>query len=361
MERIRIVHITLNHLLQIQQIDTDLTQHGWPVAASTGDDMNIIFPQIAQHSDAIYHMKNEEHVCISIDFMRGNDGLDHPADGFLILFHDDTRQGFRGYLHANKRKGDSAALEERNTLHSLKRQFLMNMSHELRTPMNGVIGMAQLLQTANLNTEHREYISNIIDSSNMLLDYFDNILNLSRLEMGDNVVRSAPFDIRLLMNKMEKLFQSPAAAKGLAFTVAVDENVPRHVCGDNVRIQQVLMALTGNAVKFTHQGAILLELSCETALNDPNTLQLTFLIEDTGIGIPEDKLNSIFDIFSQVDHSLTRHYDGAGIGLAMASKLVHLMNGHIQVTSRVGVGTSMTVNIKAAANIRQPSNPQQTV
>jgi signal transduction histidine kinase/DNA-binding NarL/FixJ family response regulator len=221
-----------------------------------------------------------------------------------------------------------------------KAQFLANMSHEIRTPMNAVIGLTNLLQQTPTTTEQSEYLTAIGSSSQNLLVILNDILDSSKMEAGKLTLEQVAFRLPEAVRGLSTLFRYAADSKGLHLRVEVADAVPEAVVGDPVRLQQVLVNLVSNALKFTRQGgvAVRVGLAPEPAA-DPSHVALRFEVQDTGIGIPSNKLAAIFEDFSQANASTTREFGGTGLGLSIARNLVQLHGGQLGVSSQEGVGS----------------------
>lgn len=224
-----------------------------------------------------------------------------------------------------------------------KSEFLANISHELRTPMNGVLGMLRIALDEDLPKGLRDYLTTARESAETLLILLDDLLDLSRLEAGQFELDPEPFNVRDIIDKAVKTLALKAYEKGLELSVHVDSNVPEWLEGDAMRIRQVVTNLTGNAVKFTDQGDVVIQATGETLPDGQFRFNCT--VRDTGIGISEEAQIKIFDPFTQADSSTTRTRAGSGLGLAICKELIEKMEGTIQVTSRIGHGTTFRFDI----------------
>ncbi len=242
------------------------------------------------------------------------------------------------------REGDLENLLERaEVADRVKSEFLANMSHEIRTPMNGVLGMAELLSKTNLDTRQKTFIDIITKSGNALMTIINDILDFSKIDSGQMTLRRVTFDPVEAVEDVVMLLSSLAAEKSIELLVRVTPDMPAAIIGDAGRFRQIVTNLVGNAVKFTERGHVLVELGYIAGAADE--IMATLRIEDTGIGMPRDRLDQIFGKFSQIDSSSTRRHEGTGLGLAITAGLVDLFGGYIEVDSAVGEGSVFTVTL----------------
>ena len=223
----------------------------------------------------------------------------------------------------------------------IKEQFVANISHEIRTPMNAVLGFAGLLQKTTLDKNQHEYVKSIRSSAENLLTIINDILDLSRIESGMMRIENLPFNLRELLDSLATMLNVKAKNRGLYLRTEVDDSVPENLRGDAVRLTQILMNLISNALKFTHEGGVVVRL--EKADTKDKTVFIRFIISDTGIGISEEKQRSVFDRFQQAQTETTRRYGGTGLGLSIVKQLVEIQNGTITLQSQPGKGSIFTV------------------
>jgi len=227
------------------------------------------------------------------------------------------------------------AIKAQQVANKIKSEFLANMSHEIRTPMNGIIGITDLLAETSVSAEQKELIDLIQDSTQVLLRIINDILDYSKIEAGKMMLEKMPFSLRQIMKSIREGLAIQATAKKLCLTVNIDEKIPDGLIGDPIRLQQVFTNLISNAIKFTHEGEVV--VNAGVLSQRTQEIELVFSVADTGIGIPKESLGMMFQSFTQLDSSMSRKYGGTGLGLAISKQLVELMNGKIKVKSPSGI------------------------
>lgn len=224
-----------------------------------------------------------------------------------------------------------------------KSEFLANMSHEIRTPMNSIIGFGHLMQSADLEPAHREYLNKMMSSADSLLSIIGDILDFSKIEAGKFVLEDVEFKLDHVLEKICNMVAVKAEGKGIDFVLSVEPEVPFYLRGDPLRLEQVLTNLVNNAVKFTEKGEVSLIVSCADSCT--SSTRIKFTVRDSGIGLSSEEISNLFDSFTQADASTTRKYGGTGLGLAIARSLVELMGGTVSVESQPEVGSSFYFTI----------------
>lgn len=339
---------------------------GYAEADVIGRNVKILMPEPYQSEhDGYLHRYRETGQAKIIGIGREvvglrKDGSTFPLELAVSEMHLGNRRGFTGIVRdITERKDAESELEqaafemecqnmELASLHDqvvaatkAKSEFLASVSHEIRTPMNAIIGMADLLQETRLSSEQQEYVGRFSRAATSLLELINDVLDLSKIEAGRMELEAVPFDIHELIENVGELMASRAYAKHLEFGIVLHPDLPTWVQGDPTRLRQVIVNLVGNAIKFTEQGEVVVRLEPDQA----DTQLLRCSVSDTGIGIPEGRIDKIFEGFTQVDPSTTRKYGGTGLGLNISKQLVEMMGGQITVKSTEGIGTTFSCTV----------------
>jgi signal transduction histidine kinase len=238
--------------------------------------------------------------------------------------------------------------ETAETANRAKREFMSNMSHEIRTPVNGIVGMTILALDTRLTSEQRYYLTTALDSAESLMRIVNDVFDFSALEADELELTSAGFDLQMTLDAALAAVAGPADKKGLKLGRELGNGVPRTVVGDSVRLQQILVNLLSNGIKFTDRGEVQLrvEKASEQAPEQDGEAMLHFSVRDTGIGVSAEKRQAVFQAFTQADSSSTRRYGGTGLGLTIAAQLVAMMGGSIWMESEVGKGSTVHFTVR---------------
>ncbi len=270
----------------------------------------------------------------------------------LIIQHLSKNLQLINELEIAKEKADFAG--------NIKEQFLANMSHEIRTPLNSIIGFSNLASKTKLDGEQKDFIHFIKHSSENLLYIINDILDFSKLEAGKLQISKAPFNLQELTQFIEMLFQVQLKEKKIHFSLQMEEEIPLDLTGDDDRLKQILTNLISNAIKFTGIGGNI-TLKISAVKKEDETVFLRFAVKDSGIGIPEDKLKSVFERFEQADSATTRKYGGTGLGLSIVKQLVALQHGEVEVKSTVNIGSEFIVTIPYTINFLADDAAETTI
>jgi signal transduction histidine kinase len=264
------------------------------------------------------------------------DDASRVEGGVIVVFDITARKKLEQEM-IDARKAAEAGLELRKTI-------LANVSHELRTPVNAIVGMSALLASTELNEQQREYLKTMRFSSDGLLVLIDDLLDVSRIEAGKVELEEIEFSMRDNFSQLTKSLRLRAEEKGLSFEWKLDEQIAPRLLGDIHRLNQIITNLIGNAIKFTPQGKVKLEITHVSESNDAQDIR--FSVVDTGIGIAAERQTAVFQAFAQEDNSTTRKYGGTGLGLSISRRIVEMMGGHLTLTSEKNVGTIFTFQIQ---------------
>ncbi len=308
--------------------------------------------------DILYHSESEHprnfswQICPYVQegivnslFLIGREKVDSVPEGSID--HSTSRLPIA--INAHKQSSINEAPIQRGTpivqnvaeqldANQAKSDFLASVSHDLRTPLNGILGMAEILKVRNHYPEQEEFVDGILQAGQNLLRYVEDILNFSKVEAGGLVIKNEPFDLREVVEKLTKMMTYEAQKKGVKLIISYPDNVPRCVVSDQHIIGRIILNLLGNAIKFTDKGYIIVSVECLSRQEKDAKLQI--IVEDTGIGVPKDKINDIFDRFSRVEPSYKSRFQGSGLGLCIVKHMVNALDGQISVNSMLSNGST---------------------
>ena len=314
------------------------------------DDLNAVVPGRHEKISRFLGLpiSSEDGVVYLMLVVNKEDDYNEMDSRQLDLMMDVIRKRIDIFGH---RKKLIAAKEEAEQATMAKSQFLATMSHEVRTPLHGILGFAQLLRKTNLSPKQHNFAKKIVSSSNSLQRIIDDILDFSKIEAGKVDFETIDFDLLEVFEKVATFMETRISNNNVDLIMDVFENVPTVLVGDPVRVEQVLLNMVSNAVKFTKDGSVVVSARTKGQVDDRVVLE--FSVKDTGIGMSEEQMSRLFEPFAQADNSTTRKFGGSGLGLAITKRLVEMMNGHISVQSEPGVGSEFTCTVEVGVSRAQ--------
>jgi signal transduction histidine kinase len=313
------------------------------------------------YEEVLHLMNREDELDIAYQSAYGSFFYLFPLNdfGYLVLIRDDEIEALILHslkpimekvttsLHACALHGElQTSLEKAKSADKAKSQFLANMSHEIRTPLNGIVGFLNILKESNLTPKQQHYIDVIDTSTQTLLQVINDILDFSKIEAGELNVEHLPFDLHNEFSMLFELFSVQTAEKGIHFSSQIDVHFPSMIISDKVRLKQIMVNLINNAIKFTHVGHV--EVTIEVLEESENSCTWKASVNDTGVGIAEEKLALILEPFKQSNDSVTREYGGTGLGLSITRELIELLGGKLEVHSTQGEGSQFAFILTSA-------------
>ncbi len=359
--------ITINEEGEIETFNRAASQiFGYAPGEVIGTGIQVLMPESvrAAHQQGMRRFLSggEPHVigkgAVELPAMR-KDGSQFTIELTISAISDEGKYRFVGVLRdvTELKKSQVAlrqAVKEAQAANAAKSAFLANMSHELRTPMNAVLGMAHLMTTTPLSLEQRRYLTMLRTSGQSLLALLNDILDFSKIEAGKIQLNATRFELDAVLHSVSTIMSVNAGEKELELAIGVEPDVPRMLVGDPLRLQQILVNLTSNAIKFTARGEVSLKVECAECTEQRSVMR--FIVRDTGIGISQEQKANLFAPFAQADESVTRKFGGTGLGLVICQRLVELQGGSIELDSSPGEGSTFTVTLPFGT---VPSGQQQ--